>query len=1471
LLDGDYTAEVINNDLGCSSTATVIVANTVVLPSLIGSSTPNTNCLAPTGSVSVAATTAGGEPGGGYTYNWLDASSNLVGSTASVTNLPAGNYSVTVGNNDNLCESTTSVIISDNTTLPALTPSSTPNTSCSTSNGSVSVNAITAGGEPTGGYSYDWRDASSNQVGTTASVNNLPTGSYTVTVTNNDTGCLAGTSASVSDNTVLPVLTPSSLPNTSCQVPNGSVTVSASTPGGEPAGGYTYDWRDGSSNQIGTTASVNNLIAGNYTVTVINNTTSCSANIGASVSDNLTLPTMTLGASPSVEQGVTTATLPYTATTGSPTDYQIDFDATAQGQGFADVSFTTLPASPINITVPVAAATSTYNGLLSVRNTTSGCVSSTIAFTVTITTVDVTQPTVAITSSATSPTNTSPIPVTITFSEIVTGFIVGDIAVTNGTAGGFTGSGTTYTANIAPTASGIVTVNVAANVAVDAASNNNTAATAFTITFDNTAPTVSIASAAPDPTNLAIPITITFSEATSNFVVGDITVTNGTANSFSGSGTTYTATIIPTNVGLVSISITAGAATDPAGNGNTVSNTLSRTYDNVGPTVTIASTAQDPTNLAIPITITFNESTVNFVVTDITVTNGSVGGFTGSGTTYSALVTPTNSGPVTVVVTAGKATDATGNNNTASNTLSRTFDNTVPTVVSINRQNPATATTNATSLTFRVTFSEAVTGVAAADFTTTLSGVTVGAIAVAAVSTTVYDVTVGSVSGNGTVRLDVSNAATIADVVGNNFTGGFTTGQVFTVDTVVPVFSATTPASNATAGTANVSFTLSEALESGTITWTRTGGTSDPNSPRVHILSGADLSSGAHANVAISTALVSGAIYSVSFAGSDLAGNAAVTVTNTNISVDSSPPTVVSISFQNPVNALTNATSVTFRVVFSEAVTNVDASDFTKTLTGVAGGAITVTPVSATTYDVSFPVSGSGTIRLDVLSSATIIDAAGSAYTSNFITGPVYNLDQVAPVFSNITPNPTSTVTGTQVGYTLSENLGSGTITWTRTGGTADTNVHIQNLSGTELNSGAHPSFLLTNSPTLVAGTVYSIAFSGTDLAGNNSQVVTSTNITYHPPASQASDIIANTAFSYPQNIDYILVQEATDIQNSNTSVVVAKFDIRDGGSSLSDVDPFSTIVTGITLDFGTNFAMIRRVALYDDGGNEINGGEKTVNSQSISFSDLNIECADNNRFAFSVRMSFEAVVTDNTQFSITITQTITAAGKSAFAAADAGGATTSTSGDNNKVEVRASKLLFVQQPANTFANEIMTPAVSVEAVDANDNRDVDFSGSAALTSSGTMANSPTASLSGGVGEYSTIVHTVGGTALTLTASSGGFTTATSLPFDIYETISEVPIVIRPIITPTGDDQANNVLYIENIEFFPSNTVRLLDRWGVPVKVWNNFANYLNTTAVQADFDFSSLNVGSYVCIVEYTDTASSSTKGESRMVTVLK
>lgn len=95
-------------------------------------------------------------------------------------------------------------------------------------------------------------------------------------------------------------------------------------------------------------------------------------------------PTIILGPNPSACQGNTIAVLSYSGPTGGPDQYSIDYDVTAQGAGFADVNNASLQASPISLAVPAGAPVGTYNAVLTIRNSTTGCASVNYPFTVTV-------------------------------------------------------------------------------------------------------------------------------------------------------------------------------------------------------------------------------------------------------------------------------------------------------------------------------------------------------------------------------------------------------------------------------------------------------------------------------------------------------------------------------------------------------------------------------------------------------------------------------------------------------------------------------------------------------------------------------------------------------------------------------------------------------------------------------------------------------------------------------------------------------------------------------------------------------------------------------------------------------------------------------------------------------------------------------------------------------------------------------
>ena len=107
--------------------------------------------------------------------------------------------------------------------------------------------------------------------------------------------------------------------------------------------------------------------------------------------------------------------------------------------------------------------------------------------------IDRKAPTVSLSSSAPTSTHVSPIPVTVTFSEAVTGFGTSDLSVVNGSVVNLAGSGASYTFDLVPAGQGTVSASVVTNAASDRAGNPNAASSPLSFTFDAVAPLVTLA------------------------------------------------------------------------------------------------------------------------------------------------------------------------------------------------------------------------------------------------------------------------------------------------------------------------------------------------------------------------------------------------------------------------------------------------------------------------------------------------------------------------------------------------------------------------------------------------------------------------------------------------------------------------------------------------------------------------------------------------------------------------------------------------------------------------------------------------------------------------------------------------------------------------------------------------------------------------------------------------------------------
>lgn len=283
-------------------------------------------------------------------------------------------------------------------------------------------------------------------------------------------------------------------------------------------------------------------------------------------------------------------------------------------------------------------------------------------------TIDTQGPIVTISSTVSSPTKTSPISVTFTFDEEVNfmTFSADDLVAGNFTASEpTTEDNITYTSNISPTAQGELSISLKEGVVEDLAGNTNTETGSFTITYDDVPPTVTITGVSGVNNTNPATMTFTFSEAVTGFTLDDISVTNATKGSFSGSGAVYTADITPSGAGAITVSVAENTVTDVAGNANATGATKEIAFDATRPTVTITGAPQAPVTSKEPVTFTFTFSEVvsGFTLDDISVTNATASELTDNNPVFTAKITPLSIGTISLTVAENVTTDLAGNGN----------------------------------------------------------------------------------------------------------------------------------------------------------------------------------------------------------------------------------------------------------------------------------------------------------------------------------------------------------------------------------------------------------------------------------------------------------------------------------------------------------------------------------------------------------------------------------------------------------------------------------------------------------------------------------------------------------------------------------------------------------------------------------------------------------------------------------------
>jgi len=689
------------------------------------------------------------------------------------------------------------------------------------------------------------------------------------------------------------------------------------------------------------------------------------------------------------------------------------------------------------------------------------------------------------------------------------GIAVGTLALNGGTLADATGNNAVLTLNSVGSTSSVLvdaaTPSVPSTPDLDLASDSGTSGT-DNITSDTTPTLTGTAEAGS---------TVTLYDTDGVTVLGTTTATGGnwsiTSSTLSSGSHTITAKV-----------------TDAAGNVSSASSGLAITIDATAPSAVALSTNSLPDTSA-----TSGSTLATLSATDT------------SGLTYSLVAGAgdTNNGRFTITGTdlkAGGSNLAAGTydirvraTDAAGNFTDQTFTVTVtagPSVASINRTG-ASALTNATSVDYTVTYNESVTGVDVTDFVLTATGTAGGTIASITGSGTTYTVTVNTLSGDGTLRLDLNNSGTgIVNGGAQAITGGYTSGQTYTLDTSSP----TAPTGldldiGSDSGTSNTDNVTSDNTPTVSGAGAEPGSTVTLYDSDGTTVLGSTTADGAGAWTITSSALSNG-VHTLTVKVTDGAGNTGAASTPLSVTIDTTAPSspgAIDLDSGSD-TGLSNSDNVT--------------SDTTPTFNGTAEANSTVTlyDTDGTTVLGTTTADGSGnwTITSSTLAggSHTLTvkakDAAGNE--SGASSSLSVTIDTTAPN----APTGLDLLAGSDSGTSNTDNITSNnTPTVSGAGAEPGSTVTLYDTNGTTVlgTATADSSGNWSVTTSTLADGAHTLTAKVTDTAGNVGAASSSLTVTIDStaPGASGTPVLASGSDSGASNADNITSDTTPTITGS--------------------------------------------------------------------------------------------------------------------------------------------------------------------------------------------------------------------------------------------------------------------------------------------------------------------------------------------------
>ncbi|MEI6851689.1 MAG: gliding motility-associated C-terminal domain-containing protein [Bacteroidota bacterium] len=270
---GNYSV-IVSDVNGCTVGNSIVISQPTPI-NLPVTNKVNVSCFGGNNGTATVIANGGVAP---YTYLWSNGAN-----TTTISNLTAGVYTLTVTDFTG-CVKTTAINITQPAPVVVNTVQIIPSDCDGHNNGSASI-AVVGGTSP---YTYHWREIASDSVYTTQNISLVRGGNYEIIATD-ILGCVGVDTIIIPNLAVVPITV--TVQSYICNGALGSVNMLADS--ADSAQYYTYHW----SSTYNTSTWVSNdsvfgtgtsFLAGNYTITITENSTACAAYYNFTINQSAT-------------------------------------------------------------------------------------------------------------------------------------------------------------------------------------------------------------------------------------------------------------------------------------------------------------------------------------------------------------------------------------------------------------------------------------------------------------------------------------------------------------------------------------------------------------------------------------------------------------------------------------------------------------------------------------------------------------------------------------------------------------------------------------------------------------------------------------------------------------------------------------------------------------------------------------------------------------------------------------------------------------------------------------------------------------------------------------------------------------------------------------------------------------------------------------------------------------------------------